>query len=123
MEVTEERERVKVKILKAVLAKSELGYAKDALDYINILEKQLVIQRVSGSFEKEKTTNEHLETISERRKIAKMVYAINMLRDAECEDDVLNAIAIKEELNWMEVEDDLKDRWNDHFGDAKKHLP
>jgi len=31
MEVTEER--VKVKILKAVLSKSELGYAKDALDY------------------------------------------------------------------------------------------
>ena len=41
MEVTEER--IKVKILKSVLSKSDLGYAKDALDYINILEKQLAI--------------------------------------------------------------------------------
>ena len=41
MEVREER--VKVKILKAVLSRSELGYAKDALDYINIMEKQLSV--------------------------------------------------------------------------------
>lgn len=47
MESTEER--VKVKILKNVLGKSELRYAKDALDYINILEKQLAIYSVSIS--------------------------------------------------------------------------
>ena len=47
MEVTEER--VKVKILKAVLSRSELGYAKDALDYINIMEKQLILSDVVKS--------------------------------------------------------------------------
>ena len=47
MEVTQER--VKVKMLKAVLGKSQLGYAKDALDYINILEKQLAIYGVVKS--------------------------------------------------------------------------
>ena len=121
MELTEEK--VKVKILKEVLGKSELGYAKDALDYINILEKQLAIYGFSRILKKEMTTEEHIEVISKHRKIAKMIYAINMLRDAECEDDVLNAVSIKEELNWAEVQDGLKDRWTDHFGDAKKYLP
>jgi hypothetical protein len=72
---------------------------------------------------KELLNKEHLQNIVKHRKRAKMIYAINMLRDAECENDVLNAIAIKEELNWMEIQDDLKDRWNDHFGDAQKYLP
>lgn len=121
MELTEER--VKVKILKAVLSKSDLGYAKDALDYINILEKQLAIYSVSGSLNEEMTIDDHLQNIGKHRKIAKMIYAINMMKDADCEDDILNAVAIKEELNWLEVDDELKDQWNDYFGDAKKHLP
>jgi len=35
--------RIKVKILKATLKRSNTNYASDALDYINILEKQLTI--------------------------------------------------------------------------------
>lgn len=50
MEVTEER--IRVKILKSVLSKSDLGYAKDALDYINILEKQLALCGVGSSLPK-----------------------------------------------------------------------
>lgn len=42
-------ERIKVKILKATLDNSKLNYAKDALDYINILEKQLNIGFVNPS--------------------------------------------------------------------------
>ena len=34
-------EKVEIKILKAVLSKSELKYAKNALDYINTLENKL----------------------------------------------------------------------------------
>ena len=121
MEITEER--IKVRILKAVLSKSDLGYAKDALDYINILEKQLAIYSVGSSLDEEMTIDDHLLNIDNHRKRAKIIYAINILKDAECEDDVLNAIAIKEELNWIEVDDELKDQWNDYFGDAKKYLP
>lgn len=121
MELTEER--TKVKILKLVLRKSDLGYAKDALDYINILEKQLAIYSVGSSLDEEMTIDEHLLNIDKHRKKAKIIYAINMLKNSECEDDVLNALAIKEELNWIEVDDELKDQWNDYFGDAKKHLP
>ena len=121
MEVTEER--IKVKILKTVLSRSDLGYAKDALDYINILEKQLAIYSVGSSFDEEMTIDDHLLNVDKHRKRAKILYAINMLKDAENEDDVLNAIAIKEELNWMEVDEELKDEWNDYFGDAKKYLP
>lgn len=68
-------------------------------------------------------TEEHLQNIVKHRKRAKIIYAINMLKNAENENDVLNAVAIKEELNWIEVDDELKDQWNDYFGDAKKHLP
>lgn len=104
MEVTEER--VKVKILKAVLSKSELGYAKDALDYINILEKQLATQRVTNSFD-----------------LAKANHAIELIKNTEGEDDVYDAIAVKEELYWFAVTDDIKDLWNEYYGDAKKYLP
>ena len=69
------------------------------------------------------TIDDHLQNIVNHRKRAKIIYAINILKDAGCEDDVLNAIAIKEELNWLEVDEELKDQWNDYFGDAKKHLP
>jgi hypothetical protein len=60
MEAAEQK--VKVKILKAVLGKSELGYAKDALDYINILEKQLTIHSVSFSL----PTNDEIEKQAEK---------------------------------------------------------
>ena len=63
------------------------------------------------------------EVVRKAKKKNKMIYAINLIKDADCEDDVLNTIAIKEELNWLEVDDELKDQWNDYFGDAKKHLP
>ena len=102
----------------------DLGQANtNGVNDITKLVKKLTLGDVSGSFEEEMTIDDHLQNIGNHRKVAKMIYAINMLRDAECEDDVLNAIAIKEELNWMEVQDELKDRWNDYFGDAKKYLP
>ena len=107
-----------------------LGYdqawevAEEIIETIKEAQSELLnLHGVSGSLKKEMTTEEHIEVIGKHRKVVKMIYAINMLRDAECEDDILNAVAIKEELNWVEVEDDLKDRWNDHFGDAKKYLP
>jgi hypothetical protein len=71
----------------------------------------------------EKTIEWHLQNIEKQRKKAKMLFAIKTLRKAESENDVLDAVAIKEELNWQEVDDDLKDQWNDYFGDAKRYLP
>jgi len=100
------KERIKVKILKEVLSKSELGYAKDALDYIFTLEKQLAIQRVTSCFDLEKSNR-----------------VIELIKNAECEDEIYEAIALKEELNWFAVTDDIKDLWNEYFGDAKKYLP
>lgn len=71
----------------------------------------------------EKTIDWHLDNIQKHRKRAKMLFAIKTLKNAKSENDVLNAIALKKELYWQEVDDELKDQWNDYFNDAKKHLP
>ena len=72
--------------------------------------------------------NEHKEAFSIQRvtnnfDLAKANHAIQLIKNAEVEDDVYDAIAVKEELNWFAVNDDIKDQWNEYYGDAKKYLP
>lgn len=71
----------------------------------------------------EKTIDWHLQNIEKHRQRAKMLFAIKTIKEAESENDVLDAIALKEEINWQDVDDELKDQWNDYFGDAKRYLP
>ena len=71
----------------------------------------------------EKTIEWHLDNVQKHRKQAKILFAIKKMKEAESENDVLDAIALKDELDWFNVDDELKDQWNDYFGDAKKHLP
>jgi len=92
-----------------------LGYdqnwevAEEIIETIKEAQDELLnLHGVSDSLKKEMTTEEHLQNIKKHQKRAKMIYAINMLRDAECEDDVLNAIAIKDELIWLDIDDELK---------------
>lgn len=85
--------------------------------------EQLILHGVSSSLGKEMTIDDHLQNIGKHRKRAKMLFAIKTIKNAESESDVLDAIALKEELDWQEVNDELKDQWNDYFGDAKKYLP
>ena len=92
-------------------------------DVIKALNEVLIIDGVSSSLDEEMTIEEHLQNIVKHRKRAKTLFAIKTLKNADCQSDILNAIALKEELNWLEVDDELKDRWNDYFGDAKKYLP
>lgn len=85
--------------------------------------EQLNLHGVSSSLDEGMTIEEHLQNIGKHQKRAKILFAIKTLKNAESENDVLDAIALKEELNWQEVDEELKDQWNDYFGDAKKYLP
>ncbi|MFL1896821.1 hypothetical protein ACJRPK_14030 [Aquimarina sp. 2-A2] len=49
--------------------------------------------------------------------------AISYLRLAESELEVLDAIALKEKIEWNLVNNELADQWNEAFGDAQKYLP
>jgi len=55
--------------------------------------------------------------------LAKANLAIQLIKKSVCESDVLDAIYVKEKLNWFAVTDDIKDLWNEYYGDAKKYLP
>ena len=68
--------------------------------------EQLILHGVTNSFD-----------------LAKANQAIELIKHAECESDVLDAVFVKEELNWFAVTDDIKDLWNEYYGDAKKYLP
>jgi hypothetical protein len=55
--------------------------------------------------------------------LSKANQAIKLIKNAESYSDVLDAVSLKEELNWFAVTDDIKDLWNEYYGDAKKYLP
>jgi hypothetical protein len=93
-----------IKNLKGFIAELEEG-----INILTLASKQkeaFSIQRVSNSFD-----------------FAKANLAIIAIKTAECESDVLNAVALKEDLNWFAVSDWIKDLWNEAYGDAKKYLP
>jgi len=71
----------------------------------------------------EMTTEDHMKEIKKHLAQSKMFFAISLIKNAECEEDVLDAVWHKEELNWQEVDEELKDQWYEYFGDAKKYLP
>lgn len=54
--------------------------------------------------------------------LSKANFAIELIKNAESEDDVYDAVAVKEELNWFAVPTHIKDLWNEYYGDAKKYL-
>ncbi|WP_341215756.1 hypothetical protein [uncultured Wocania sp.] len=53
----------------------------------------------------------------------KAMRAISNLRTAESESEVLDAVTLKEEIEWNLIDDELKDEWNEAYGDAQKYLP
>ncbi len=53
----------------------------------------------------------------------KATEAIALIQKAQSESEVLDALALKEEIDWNLVHEELKDEWNDYFGDAQKYLP
>lgn len=53
---------------------------------------------------------------------AKALYSIKLIKNSGCETDVLDAVHIKEKVDWSEL-DELKDQWNDYYGNAKAYLP
>jgi NMD protein affecting ribosome stability and mRNA decay len=55
--------------------------------------------------------------------LAKANQAIELIKNAESESDVLDALYVKEKLNWLAVTDDIKDLWNEYYGDLKRYLP
>jgi hypothetical protein len=55
--------------------------------------------------------------------LSKANQAIKLIKNAKSYSDVLDAVYVKEELNWFAVTDDIKDLWNEYYGDAKKYLP
>jgi len=48
--------------------------------------------------------------------------AIELIKTAESESEVLNAVAVFDSVDWTDL-DELKDEWNDYYGDAQKYLP
>ena len=69
------------------------------------------------------TTENHLQNIKKKRLNTKILFAISFIKNAECEEDVLEAIYLKEEISWHEWSPELQDQWNEYYGDAKKYLP
>jgi hypothetical protein len=55
--------------------------------------------------------------------LSKANQAIKLIKNTESYSDVLDAVSLKEELNWFAVTDDIKDLWNEYYGDAQKYLP
>tara|TARA_R110002111_G_scaffold59176_2_gene99687 strand:- start:256 stop:654 length:399 start_codon:yes stop_codon:yes gene_type:complete len=90
--------------LKGFIAELEEGI--NVLTLANKQKEAFYIQRVTNSFD-----------------LAKANQTIELIKNAECESDVLAAVALKDELNWFAVTDDIKDLWNECYGDAKKYLP
>lgn len=58
--------------------------------------------------------------LEENKKRAKK--AVELIRAAQSESDVLDAVAVSDQVNWFYL-DELQDDWNDYYGDAKRFLP
>ena len=72
---------------------------------------------------KEMTIEDHLSNIKKHTVQSKIIRAVNILKNASCEMEVLDAVSLKEEVNWLEVDDQLKDQWYEYLGNAQVYLP
>lgn len=108
-------------VSKSLYQKLEQGERKYSLDqiikisnFLNIELSELIepyefMDKPHFNFEQmEKTDNEKVQE------------AIELLKVAECQDDVLDAIAIYESADTANVSDELQDDYNDYLGDAQR---
>lgn len=65
---------------------------------------------------------ELLKIDSDKQNILRAKQAIEFIKNAQCEADVLYADKLSEEVDWFPI-DELRDEWNDYYGDAEKYLP
>ena len=57
---------------------------------------------------------EQLPEVKNQSDNAKMILAIERIKLADCERDVIEAKSLKDSANHMNIDDELLDVWNDH---------
>lgn len=108
-------------VSKSLYQKLEQGERKYSLDQIikisNFLDVELSELIEPFEFMSKPHFNfEHMKKTDNE----KVQEAIELLKVAECQDDVLDALAIYETANLDNVSDELRDDYNDYLGDAER---
>ena len=104
-----------------------LGYDVSEINSIASKNYKKVLKRLQDkgflTLKKDMTIKDHLLNVEKLTAQSKVITAINMLKNASCEKDVLDAVFVKEQAIWLYVDEELKDQWYEYYGDAQVYLP
>ena len=64
-----------------------------------------------------------IKPMKEKDDLQLIAEAISLAKCADSEAGVLDAISVKEEVDWNKIPSQIQDEWNEAYGDAKKYLP